>query len=78
MIEIGPRFCLLPIKAFEGSMGGDALWQNADYISPSKQRSKKYDAFVKRRVAKEKRKVYNEKVHKKGQDPDGYLNDAFE
>ena len=26
MIEIGPRFCLNPIKAFEGSMGGETLW----------------------------------------------------
>jgi len=42
LIEIGPRFCLLPIKAFEGSMGGAALWQNEAYISPSKLRSKKF------------------------------------
>jgi ribosome biogenesis protein BRX1 len=26
LIEIGPRFCLQPIKAFDGTMGGDALW----------------------------------------------------
>ena len=26
LIEIGPRFALNPIKAFEGSMGGEALW----------------------------------------------------
>ena len=45
LIEIGPRFCLNPIKAFEGSMGGEALWQNSQYIAPAKLRSKKYDNF---------------------------------
>ena len=45
LIEIGPRFCLTPIKAFDGSLGGEALWQNENYIAPSKLRSKKYEAF---------------------------------
>lgn len=26
LIEVGPRFAMNPIKAFEGSMGGEALW----------------------------------------------------
>ena len=26
LIEIGPRITLFPIKAFEGSMGGESLW----------------------------------------------------
>jgi len=30
-------------------MGGEALWQNEKYITPGKLRSKKYDAFVRRR-----------------------------
>jgi len=25
-----------PIKAFQGSMGGEALWQNPAYIAPAK------------------------------------------
>jgi len=45
LIEIGPRFTLTPIKAFEGSLGGEALWQNDKYIGPSKLRSKKYESF---------------------------------
>jgi len=49
LIEIGPRFCLQPIKIFDGTMGGEALWQNEKYITPGKLRSKKYDAFVRRR-----------------------------
>jgi len=47
-------------------MGGDALWQNPLYISPSKIRSKKFDAFLKRREKKEVRKGYKEKVLRKG------------
>lgn len=49
LIEIGPRCCLEPIKIFEGTMGGAALWQNAGYVTPGKLRSRKYDQFVKRR-----------------------------
>jgi ribosome biogenesis protein BRX1 len=43
LIEIGPRFTLVPIKIFDGTMGGDALWQNSTYITPGKLRSRKYD-----------------------------------
>lgn len=46
LIEIGPRFYLQPIKAFDGTMGGDALWQNSECITPSNIHSKKYEQFV--------------------------------
>lgn len=36
--EIGPRFVMNPVKIFDGSFGGDALWENADYVSPAKHR----------------------------------------
>lgn len=78
LIEIGPRFAMTPIKAFEGSLGGEALWQNAEYIAPSKLRSKKYDAFQKKRETKELLKEYKETVLREGEDPDAYLEDAFE
>lgn len=78
LIEIGPRFSLHPIKILEGTMSGDCLWQNEKYITPGKLRSRKYDQFVKRRDQKEERKVYKDKTIKKGQDPDAYLQDAFE
>jgi ribosome biogenesis protein BRX1 len=45
LIEIGPRFTMNPIKAFEGSMGGETLWQNEKYIAPTKQRSKRFESF---------------------------------
>lgn len=73
LIEIGPRFCLQPIKAFDGTMGGEALWQNPTYITPSKFRSKKFEQFVKRRNQKEDRKQYRKEVTKGGHGPDAYL-----
>lgn len=36
--EIGPRFVMNPVKIFDGSFGGEALWENPDYVSPSKHR----------------------------------------
>ena len=77
LIEIGPRFCLQPIKAFEGTMCGEALYQNAEFITPSKLRGKKYSDFLKKRQEKSLRKSRKTHLHKHGQDPDGYLQDAF-
>jgi ribosome biogenesis protein BRX1 len=45
LIEIGPRLCLNPIKAFDGSMGGETLWQNPKFITPTRSRSKKFSSF---------------------------------
>jgi len=39
LVEIGPRFCLNPIKIFAGSFSGAALWENAHYRSPSNLRA---------------------------------------
>lgn len=38
LTEIGPRFVMNPVKIFEDSFGGKALWENPDYISPAKHR----------------------------------------
>jgi len=54
LIEIGPRFILNPIKAFGGTLGGEALWQNEKYVGASKLRSKKYESFAKKRDFKDK------------------------
>jgi ribosome biogenesis protein BRX1 len=62
LIEIGPRFTLTPIKAFEGSLSGEALWQNGEYIAPTKLRGKKYDSFQKKRDEKEFAKVYKKTI----------------
>lgn len=78
LIEIGPRFTLTPIKAFEGSLGGEALWQNGDYIAPTKLRSKKFESFIKKRDEKEEAKQYKDKVLAEGKHPDAYLENAFD
>lgn len=34
-MQVGPRFCLNPIKIFEGSFGGRTLYENPKYVSPN-------------------------------------------
>lgn len=38
LAEVGPRFVLNPVKIFEGSFTGGAIWDNPDYISPARYR----------------------------------------
>lgn len=38
LAEVGPRFVLNPVKIFDGSFGGEALWENPEYVSPSRHR----------------------------------------
>lgn len=35
LIEIGPRFVITPIRIFDGSFGGQTLYQNGNYVSPN-------------------------------------------
>ena len=39
LIEIGPRFVLIPIRIFNGSLGGATLYQNTAYVTPNAERS---------------------------------------
>lgn len=39
LVEIGPRFVLIPIRIFMGSLGGPTLYQNMSYVSPNTERS---------------------------------------
>lgn len=52
LVEIGPRMVLIPIRIFNGSMGGATLYQNQAFISPNEERSafkkKKGDRFTER------------------------------
>lgn len=41
LVEIGPRFVLIPIRIFLGSLGGPTLYQNLAYVSPNSERSEK-------------------------------------
>ncbi|KZC10293.1 PREDICTED: ribosome biogenesis protein BRX1 homolog [Dufourea novaeangliae] len=60
LAEIGPRFVLNPIKIFGGSFGGEVLWENPTYISPTKFRQSinkkaagKYVNKVEQKIAQE-------------------------
>lgn len=60
LVEIGPRFVLNPVKIFEGSFGGEALWENPDYVSPAryrqmmrKQASTRYENRVSQKLSRE-------------------------
>ena len=56
LIEVGPRFDLQIIKAFDGFMGGKVIYMNQGYASPKE---------IKRKVRQEARKQQFEKESKK-------------
>ncbi|MEW5301661.1 MAG: hypothetical protein WDW36_004507 [Sanguina aurantia] len=62
LVEVGPRFCMNPIKIFAGSFGGATLFENPNYISPNAVRSaaKKAAAgkYKNKIAAREKRKTH--------------------
>ncbi|EIE81435.1 hypothetical protein RO3G_06140 [Rhizopus delemar RA 99-880] len=35
LVEIGPRFCLTPIRIFEGSFGGPTVYENPEFVHPN-------------------------------------------
>ncbi len=35
LTQVGPRFCMNPIKIFSGSFGGQTLYENPFYVSPN-------------------------------------------
>ncbi|KNA20589.1 hypothetical protein SOVF_051010 [Spinacia oleracea] len=62
LTEVGPRFCLNPIKIFGGSFGGPTLYENPFYISPNQirslQKKKKAGRYVQKVKAKTRRKMH--------------------
>ncbi len=60
LVEIGPRFVLIPIRVFNDSLGGATLYQNPSYVTPNEERAAvkrgKGDEYVAKRsrVAKGK------------------------
>ncbi len=39
LVEIGPRFVLIPIRIFLGSLGGPTLYQNQAFVTPNAERA---------------------------------------
>lgn len=50
LVEIGPRFCLTPIRIFEGSFGGPTVFENPEFVHPN---------FVRSALRKEKLQKYS-------------------
>ncbi|XP_055845664.1 ribosome biogenesis protein BRX1 homolog [Episyrphus balteatus] len=60
LAEVGPRFVMNPVKIFEGSFTGNAIWENPDYVSPSKQRQSLKKASSDKYVNRVEQKVRHE------------------
>ncbi|KAG8071247.1 hypothetical protein GUJ93_ZPchr0006g42997 [Zizania palustris] len=62
LVEVGPRFCLNPIKIFGGSFSGPTLYENPYYVSPNQIRAlekrKKAGKYAKKVKAKGRRKMH--------------------
>ncbi|RZC62031.1 hypothetical protein C5167_023770 [Papaver somniferum] len=64
LVEVGPRFCLNPIKIFAGSFGGPTLYDNPFYVSPNERRAadkrKKAGKYALKVKAKTRRKAHEQ------------------
>ncbi|XP_063216960.1 ribosome biogenesis protein BRX1 homolog [Bacillus rossius redtenbacheri] len=58
--EIGPRLVLNPIKIFDGSFGGQTLWENPFYVSPTKYRQQLTKAAAGKYVNRVQQKIAHE------------------
>jgi ribosome biogenesis protein BRX1 len=66
LIEIGPRMVLIPIRIFNGSLGGATLYQNPSFVSPNEERSvfkkRKGDRYTERIEHKKEHSEYVKKI----------------
>ncbi|KAK4778942.1 hypothetical protein SAY86_006470 [Trapa natans] len=62
LVEVGPRFCMNPIKIFGGSFGGPTLYENPFYVSPNQiralEKKQKVNTFAKKVKAKARRMMH--------------------
>ncbi len=65
--QVGPRFCLNPVRVFSNSFGGVTLYENPSYLSPNVVRSiekRAKAARYKTKVrAKQKRRSHIDEAH---------------
>ncbi|KAI9278123.1 Brix domain-containing protein [Sporodiniella umbellata] len=54
LVEIGPRFCLTPIRIFEGSFGGPTVFENPEFIHPNFVRSEMRKSKLVKYAARQK------------------------
>ena len=81
LVEIGPRFALVPIRIMSGCFSGETLYANDGFVSPNTARSEAKRSRAKRTIGvvaqKEKKR---ERFFEKGVDllPEDELADVFE
>ena len=56
LVEIGPRFSMKPIKILSGCFRGETIWQNAQYMTPTVTRSRKFGKYKRKLRQKRTRK----------------------
>ena len=66
LVEIGPRFVLDPIRVFRGSFGGQTLWANSGFVTPSARRGAEQrqqgDKYAARKGAQRQRRRHEEGI----------------
>mmetsp|Transcript_5631 Transcript_5631/g.9803 ORF Transcript_5631/g.9803 Transcript_5631/m.9803 type:complete len:307 (-) Transcript_5631:491-1411(-) len=78
LVEVGPRFCLNPVRIFDKSFGGRTLYENPNYVSPNavrssakRQQAGKYVGKVNSHQARKDHKLQNPM-------PRGEMDDLFQ
>ena len=56
LVEIGPRFCMQPVKLFDDFLGGETLWASPTYVAPGKMQAARVSETLQRRRIKRKAK----------------------
>lgn len=58
LVEVGPRFCLQPIKIMEKSFAGRVLYQNEQYVSPNAIRAAEKKQFGSKYLKRQEQKTH--------------------
>jgi ribosome biogenesis protein BRX1 len=66
LVEVGPRFCLQPVRLFEGAFAGRVIYENGEYVPPNavralrkRERDAGYDDRVAQREARKRHAAAN-------------------
>jgi ribosome biogenesis protein BRX1 len=77
LVEIGPRFVLDPVRIFRGSFGGQTLWANGAFVTPSAARGaekrRQGEQYAARKGAQRQRRQHEEGIEV----PEDPLADVF-
>ena len=81
LTEVGPRFCLHPIKIFQGAFTGKVLYEDELFVNPNIRRAdakkKDSDVYARKVAKKQKRKAHvaMNQLNRRGDDLDGLFRD---